>query len=192
MVIHLHYLSHLDTQDMIKGDYNVCMSNYVIDYIESNLGSYVKAEPKYMVDNYNHQNEASKLSYFFYSLIKDFVRIIAFKNKYISETIKKSKRPAIIIGGGIRISKTNKELLVFLKGMNVPLITTWSGVDAITHDHKNYIGNVGVYGSRAANFVIQNSDFVLSQNTLFGCSIFISSLQENIKKINKTKMYLIV
>jgi hypothetical protein len=83
----------LDTQDIIKGDYNICMSNYVNDYIESNLGSYVKAEPKYMVDNYNHQNEASKLSYFFYSLIKDFVRIIAFKNKYISETIKKSKRP---------------------------------------------------------------------------------------------------
>ena len=82
-------------------------------------------------------------------------------NKILSH-LKKSKRPAIIIGGGIRISKTNKELLVFLKGMNVPLITTWSGVDAITHDHKNYIGNVGVYGSRAANFVIQNSDFVLS------------------------------
>jgi acetolactate synthase-1/2/3 large subunit len=82
-------------------------------------------------------------------------------NKILSH-LKKSKRPAIIIGGGIRISKTNKELLVFLKGINVPLITTWSGVDAITHDHKNYIGNVGVYGSRAANFVIQNSDFVLS------------------------------
>jgi len=82
-------------------------------------------------------------------------------NKVLSH-LKKSKRPVIIIGGGIRISKTCKELLVFLKSMNIPLITTWSGVDAITHDHKNYIGNVGVYGSRAANFVIQNSDFVLS------------------------------
>ena len=82
-------------------------------------------------------------------------------NKVLSH-LKKSKRPVIIIGGGIRISKTCKELLVFLKGMNIPLITTWSGVDAITHDHKNYIGSVGVYGSRAANFVIQNSDFVLS------------------------------
>ena len=82
-------------------------------------------------------------------------------NKVLSH-LKKSKRPVIIIGGGIRISKTCKELLVFLKGMNIPLITTWSGVDAITHDHKNYIGNIGVYGSRAANFVIQNSDFVLS------------------------------
>jgi len=82
-------------------------------------------------------------------------------NKVLSH-LKKSKRPVIIIGGGIRISKTNKELLFFLKNMNIPIVTTWSGVDAITHDHKNYIGCIGVYGSRAANFVIQNSDFVLS------------------------------
>ena len=82
-------------------------------------------------------------------------------NKILSQ-FKKSKRPVIIIGGGIRISKTNKELIFFLKNMNIPIVTTWSGIDAITHDHKNYIGCIGVYGSRAANFVIQNSDFVLS------------------------------
>ena len=68
----------------------------------------------------------------------------------------------IILGGGIRISKTIKETNLLLKKFNCPIVTTWSGVDSITHDNKNYIGNIGVYGSRAANFVIQNSDFVLS------------------------------
>ena len=29
-------------------------------------------------------------------------------------------------------------------------------------EHKNYIGCIGVYGSRAANFAVQNSDFILS------------------------------
>ena len=88
--------------------------------------------------------------------------------KQISEILKhfkKAKRPVIIIGGGVRISKTNKELLIFLKKFNIPLVTTWSGVDSITHDTKNYMGNVGVYGSRPANFVVQNSDFVLSLGT---------------------------
>ena len=88
--------------------------------------------------------------------------------KQINEILKhfkKAKRPVIIIGGGVRISKTNKELLIFLKRFNIPLVTTWSGVDSITHDAKNYMGNVGVYGSRAANFVVQNSDFVLSLGT---------------------------
>ena len=80
----------------------------------------------------------------------------------IIKHLKKSKRPVIILGGGIRISKTIKLLNLFLKKFNIPVVTTWSGVDSITHDNKNYIGNIGVYGSRAANFVIQNSDFVLS------------------------------
>ena len=82
--------------------------------------------------------------------------------KDIIYNFKKAKRPVIIIGGGIRISKTNKKLLSFLKKFNIPLVTTWSGIDSITHDVKNYIGSIGVYGSRSANFVIQNSDFVLS------------------------------
>ncbi len=86
-------------------------------------------------------------------------------SKQINEIItflKKSKRPVIILGGGVRISKTIKELQIFLEKFNIPIVTTWSGVDSIKHDNKNYIGNIGVYGSRSANFVIQNSDFVLS------------------------------
>ncbi len=85
--------------------------------------------------------------------------------KKISEVVKnlkKSIRPVIIVGGGIRISKTTKDLVSFLKKIDVPVVTTWSGVDAITHDRNNYVGNIGVYGSRSANFAIQNSDFVLS------------------------------
>ena len=108
--------------------------------------------------------------------IVDPKKLIAFKpskkkikkeilQKKITEVIdhlKKSKRPVVIVGGGIRISKTVKDLSFFLKKINIPIVTTWSGVDAVTHVTNNYIGNIGVYGSRSANFTIQNSDFVLS------------------------------
>ena len=83
----------------------------------------------------------------------------------VLKILKKAKRPVIIIGGGVRISKTNKDLQFFLKKFDIPLVTTWSGVDSVTHDTKNNMGNVGVYGSRSANFVVQNSDFVLSLGT---------------------------
>ena len=73
----------------------------------------------------------------------------------------KSKRPTIIVGG-IRISKTEKNLKSLLNKLNIPIVTTWSGLDAVSHEHKNYIGTIGVYGNRAANFTIQNSDLVLS------------------------------
>ena len=41
------------------------------------------------------------------------------------------------------------------------MVTTWSGVDLIESNNRKYIGNVGVYGSRAANFTVQNSDLLL-------------------------------
>ena len=73
----------------------------------------------------------------------------------------KSSRPVLLLGGGIKISKSEKKLEKLLKKLDVPIVTTWSGVDLLDHNNKNYIGNVGVYGSRSANFTVQNSDLLL-------------------------------
>ena len=66
-----------------------------------------------------------------------------------------------MLGGGIKIANVKKNIKNLLKKINIPVVSTWSGVDIIDHDNKNYIGNVGVYGSRAANFAVQNSDLLL-------------------------------
>ena len=75
--------------------------------------------------------------------------------------LKSSKRPVILLGGGIKVSKSEKKLSNFLKNFYIPVVTTWSGVDLIDHNNNSYIGNVGVYGSRSANFAVQNSDLLL-------------------------------
>ncbi len=84
------------------------------------------------------------------------------KIKLIIEKINKAERPIIILGGGIKYARAEKFLNKFIRTFNIPFVTTWSGVDLIDHSNKKYIGNIGVYGSRAANFAIQNSDLVLS------------------------------
>jgi acetolactate synthase-1/2/3 large subunit len=76
--------------------------------------------------------------------------------------IKKSKRPVLILGGGIRMSRSIKELEKFLDKIDLPILTTWSGLDIVDYKNKNYVGCIGVYGSRAANFAVQNSDLVLN------------------------------
>ena len=80
----------------------------------------------------------------------------------IKELLNKSKRPVLILGGGLRVAKAVNELDKFLKKTNIPIVTTWSGVDVLDFNHKNYIGCIGVYGSRAANFAVQNADLVLN------------------------------
>jgi acetolactate synthase-1/2/3 large subunit len=76
--------------------------------------------------------------------------------------LNKSKRPVLILGGGVRMSRSIKELEKFLNNIDLPIVTTWSGLDTIDYNHKNYVGCIGVYGSRAANFAVQNSDLVLN------------------------------
>ncbi len=83
----------------------------------------------------------------------------------IENLLKRSKKPVIILGGGIKCGKAELNLINFLKKFYIPIITTWSGVDLLDHDNKCYIGNVGVYGSRAANFTVQNSDLLLCLGT---------------------------
>ena len=80
----------------------------------------------------------------------------------IQKLLIKSKRPVLILGGGLRMSKAVNELDKFLKKINIPIVTTWSGLDVIDFNHNNYIGSIGVYGSRAANFAVQNADLVLN------------------------------
>ena len=76
--------------------------------------------------------------------------------------LKKSSRPVILTGGGVRYSNAVKEFNSLVKALKIPVVSSWSGVDTIDFKNKLYFGHVGVYGSRAANFIVQNSDCLLS------------------------------
>ena len=80
----------------------------------------------------------------------------------IKELLNQSSRPVLILGGGIRMSNAINEKEKFIKKIDIPIVTTWSGLDTIDFKNKNYIGCVGVYGSRAANFAVQNSDLIIN------------------------------
>jgi len=91
-----------------------------------------------------------------------FNKKIVYQINKIKFLIEKSKRPILIFGGGIRMSKAMNEVEKFLKKIDIPIVTTWSGLDTVDYKNKNYIGSIGVYGSRAANFAVQNSDLIIN------------------------------
>lgn len=86
-------------------------------------------------------------SFYAAKVVSSKISNLSIKTKKIFNRLKTSKRPVLIIGGGIRMSKSTEKLKDFLRKINIPIVTTWSGVDAIDHNNKNYIGNIGVYGS---------------------------------------------
>ena len=82
--------------------------------------------------------------------------------KTIINILQRSVRPVIIAGGGIRNSQSVDKFNNIIKKLNIPVVTTWSGMDVIDNNNPLYFGNIGVYGSRAANFCVQNADYILS------------------------------
>lgn len=76
--------------------------------------------------------------------------------------LSKAKRPVIIAGGGIRYADQVDQFRKLIAYLGLPVVATWSGIDIIPHDSPFYIGQIGVYGNRGANFTIQNSDLIIS------------------------------
>jgi acetolactate synthase-1/2/3 large subunit len=80
----------------------------------------------------------------------------------ICERLQTSGRPVLLVGGGTKLADGRAEFLALAEDLQVPIVATWSGVDVVPSDHPLYRGQVGVYGSRAANFVVQNCDLLIS------------------------------
>lgn len=80
----------------------------------------------------------------------------------VVKLLRAAKRPVILAGGGIKIAKGNQEILDLIETTKVPSVTSWSGYDLLPRNNKYYLGAQGVYGERAANFAVQNSDVLLT------------------------------
>lgn len=78
------------------------------------------------------------------------------------EWLTAAQRPVLLIGGGVRLAGAQEEILETAERLGIPTVVSWSGFDLVPFDHPLYVGQVGVYGSRAANFAVQNSDVLLS------------------------------
>ena len=89
------------------------------------------------------------------------------KNKYylrqLQKAINKSKKPIIVVGGGIKASNTKNALKKFLDQTNIPVMSgPHSAVDIVNDDYKYYAGRFGLLGQKTSNCLIQESDLVLS------------------------------
>jgi acetolactate synthase-1/2/3 large subunit len=85
--------------------------------------------------------------------------------KQIVQLIKSSSRPVVLVGGGVRLSKVQDELLKFIHKTGIPIVTSLMGLDAFPHDDQSFVGMIGSYGNRYANLTIANSDLVLALGT---------------------------
>ncbi len=79
----------------------------------------------------------------------------------ITDTLRGAKRPVVLWGAGIGLAGVEREVADFLTRSGIPFVSSWGGLTFFDHDHRGFVGQIGVYGNRGANFVLQNADVVL-------------------------------
>lgn len=80
----------------------------------------------------------------------------------IAEQIQKAYRPLILLGAGARGLRGSAELEQFCLNTGVPVVCSYMGRDILNNDNPSYIGVVGAYGNRIANYAVQHCDLLLS------------------------------
>ena len=87
-------------------------------------------------------------------LVSDFVEL----EKLLAE----SKKPLVVVGGGIRLSETYEKLNKLLASTGIPVVTgPHSGVDCVDNTLKNYCGRIGILGQLTSNKIVQECDLLL-------------------------------
>lgn len=79
----------------------------------------------------------------------------------VAATLAKARRPVVLWGGGIGLAGVEREVSDWLARERVPFVSSWAGLAFFDHDHSGFVGQIGVYGNRGANFVLQNADAIL-------------------------------
>lgn len=87
---------------------------------------------------------------------------------YVSEVIQKlqeAKRPLIIAGHGIRLSEQIETFKKLVQNLQIPVVTTFNGMDLMPFDNPLWVGRIGTIGQRAGNFALQNADLIVCLGT---------------------------
>jgi acetolactate synthase-1/2/3 large subunit len=79
----------------------------------------------------------------------------------ILEALQNAKRPLLLLGGGCRNESTRNAIQQFLDKAPIPAVASLCGLDVLPHEHPSFVGFIGHYGNRYANFALANCDCLI-------------------------------
>ena len=83
----------------------------------------------------------------------------------VQEMIASAERPVLWLGNGIRLAGAEDRVLQLVDALGIPTLVSWQACDILDSNHPLCFGRAGVYGQRAANFVLQNCDALICIGT---------------------------
>ncbi|MDE6885423.1 MAG: 3D-(3,5/4)-trihydroxycyclohexane-1,2-dione acylhydrolase (decyclizing) [Clostridia bacterium] len=85
----------------------------------------------------------------------------------LANAIKQSKKPLVIVGGGVKYSEAGECVADFCQRRNIPFAETQAGKSAIKSSHPLNVGGIGVTGNSSANTLAKDCDLIFAIGTRF-------------------------
>ncbi len=104
------------------------------------------------------------------------------------ERIKKAERPVVLAGSGIRAANSTDDFLALVDKLNIPILTAWNAHDLMYDTHPLYFGKPSTIGDRSGNFIIQNSDLMIS----IGCRLNVRQIGYEFKAFARAAYKVVV
>ncbi len=78
-----------------------------------------------------------------------------------------AERPYVLFGQGVVLGKAEPELRAFLEKSGIPAASTLLGSGALSQDHPNYVGKLGMHGNYAPNLLTNQCDVLIAVGMRF-------------------------
>lgn len=79
--------------------------------------------------------------------------------------LENAKRPVFYVGAGVNVANAGDDFRKLAEKLNIPVLVHWNGMNLLENDHPLFMGHPGAVGQRAANFVLQNADLLITIGT---------------------------
>ncbi|WBQ09523.1 acetolactate synthase 2 catalytic subunit [Hyphomonadaceae bacterium ML37] len=81
--------------------------------------------------------------------------------------IRAARRPVLYFGGGIAIARAEASLRDFHDRTRIPAVATLKGLGGLPTEREDFLGMLGMHGTRAANTAVMESDLLICVGARF-------------------------
>jgi acetolactate synthase I/II/III large subunit len=87
--------------------------------------------------------------------------------KLAAKALANARRPVIYAGGGVVNANASKELVELCLSDRFPVTCTLMGLGAFPAPHEQWLGMLGMHGTRAANYSMDEADLIIAIGARF-------------------------
>jgi acetolactate synthase I/II/III large subunit len=84
-----------------------------------------------------------------------------------AKALASSRRPVIYAGGGVILADASAELTEFATSDRFPVTNTLNGLGGFPGTHDQFLGMLGMHGTRAANYAMDEADLICAIGARF-------------------------